>query len=403
LRWREGEFDAREGLSGDELLAHLEEALDEVDGTLAGLSETELYAGRVIQLAEELFGDDTERRFLELFEQAKSNIPAHGDGRRIYEKFVKPAIVDLTKVTAHYAVSSVFEEYGERAKIYCYLVNLQDYQTLVAGKPKLSVGRAKVISEITGESANLSFGILHFGDHNVNAGVREYQGEEAYRKMVEEVTQTFSRADFPEVIRVLDKHFGASTYSLKSLFRDEQRKVLDQILESCLSEIEAAYRQLYEHHYPPMRFLSDLGNPVPKAFYSAAEFILNTDLRQAFSGDTLNVERIKSLLDEAGAWNIDLDTEGLGYLLQQTLGKIMANFASSPGDTALLKALLDAVVLASSMPFTMDLWKVQNLYYEMLQTTYPEFQKRAQQGDETAKGWLTQFVSLGQKLSIRIA
>lgn len=49
LRWRQGEFDAREGLSGDELLAHLKEALEEVDGTLSGLSETELDAGRVIQ------------------------------------------------------------------------------------------------------------------------------------------------------------------------------------------------------------------------------------------------------------------------------------------------------------------------------------------------------------------
>ena len=30
-------------------------------------------------------------------EQAKSNIPEHRDGRRIYEKFVKPAMVDLRK------------------------------------------------------------------------------------------------------------------------------------------------------------------------------------------------------------------------------------------------------------------------------------------------------------------
>jgi len=150
-----------------------------------------------------------------------------------------------------------------------------------------------------------------------------------------------------------------------------------------------------------MHFLSDLGNPVPKAFHSVAEFIINTDLRQALSGETLEVNRVKSLLDEAGTWNIELDTEGLSYLLQQTLGEMMTRFVSTPEDIALLKSLVDAVSLARSVPFAADLWKVQNLYYEMLKDTYPELQKRAQQADETVAEWVTQFVSLGQQLLIR--
>lgn len=44
------------------------------------------------------------------------------------------------------------------------------------------------------ESAVMSFGMLHFGDHNINAGVREFQGEEPYQAMVEELSETFGRA-----------------------------------------------------------------------------------------------------------------------------------------------------------------------------------------------------------------
>jgi len=360
------------------------------------------YAGRAVQLAAELFGDNLEAQFLERLELAKSNIPEYGDGKRIYDRFVKPVMIDLPKVAAHFAISSLFEEYGEQAEIYCYRIDIADYQSLVAGRPKLAVGRVKVTSTITMESATLSFGVLHFGDHNVNAGVREYQGEEAYQQMVQEVTQTFSGTDFPEVIRLLDKHFGTSTYSIRNLFRDEQRKVLDSILESALSEIEAAYYQVYEHHYPPMRFLSELGNPIPKSFYSATEFILNSDLRKALSGDTLELERIGSLLDEAQTWKVELDTEGLSYLLQQTLERMMAKLVASPEDIAFLNELLAAAQMARSVPFPVDLWKVQNLYHEMLQSTYLKFQKRAKQGDEAAVQWLDQFVSLGQQLSIRV-
>jgi len=358
------------------------------------------YAGRVIQLAEELFGDEVERHFLEFLEKAKSNIPEQGDGKQVYNRFVKPARVDLFKVCAHFAISSLFQEYNKKAKVYCYQVEFEDYQTFVAGKSKLVLGYARIISDITQESATLSFGALHFGEHNVSAGVREYPGEEAYQNMVKEVAQTFPKADFTELVRLLDKHLGTCTYSLKSLFRDEQRKALELILESTLSEMETAYRQLYEHHFSPMRFLSELGGPVPKAFHAAAELILNADLRQAVSVESLLVDRIRGLLDEAKNWKIELDTEGVGYLFQQTLEGMMEKFVSNPEDVVLLKNLGASVTLA--WWFAVNLWHVQNLYYKMLHSVYPEFQKRAQQGEEKAKEWLVEFSSLGRRLSIRV-
>jgi alpha-amylase/alpha-mannosidase (GH57 family) len=371
---------------------------------LSGIETVQIiqYAGRAIQLAGELFGDDLEANFLERLELAKSNIRKHGDGKRIYEKLVKPATVDLTTVTAHFAVSSLFKQYDEQAEIYCYHVDIEDYQTSECGKAKLAAGRAKVTSAITRESGTMSFGVLHFGDHNVNAGVREYQNEEAYQTMVRETTQTCAVADFPEVIRLLDKHFGTSTYSIKNLFRDEQRKVLDSIMESALSEIEAAYYQVYEHHYPPMRFISELSIPIPKSFKSAAEFILNSGLRKALSSEPLDLERINSLLDETQTWQVELDSEGLSYQLQQTLEGMIEKLAANPDDIAYLKGLLAAAEMARTVPFPVDLWKVQNLYHAMLQSTYPEFQKRAQQGDKPAVEWLESFIALGQQLSIRV-
>jgi len=328
---------------------------------LSGIETVQIiqYAGRALQLAQEILGDETESHFLGLLEEARSNIRRHGDGRRIYEKSVKPATVDLKWVAAHYAVSSLFEEYGEQTRIHSYTVDLADYQ--------------------------------------------EYQGEEPYQHMIQELTQAFSAAEFAEVIREMDKHFGTSTYSLRHLFRDEQRKVLNGILESTLAEVEALYRQVYDHHSPLMYFLTDLGNPLPKPYQSAAELIINADLRRSLSGDGVDVERIRGLLDDASAWDVELDTEGLGYLFKQTLDAMMESFSSATEDISRLQELVAAVELAQSLPFEVDLWKAQNLYYSMLQTTYPEFHKKAQRGDEASGEWVAQFASLGQQLSIRVA
>jgi len=360
------------------------------------------YAGRAIQLAQELFREKLEPRFLQLLGQAKSNLPEHRDGRRIYEKFVTPARIGLPQVVAHYAVSSLFEPYDERPRIYCYDIERDDYQMVETGATKLAVGRARVTSEITWESALLSFGILHFGDHNVSGGVRSFRGQGAYRTMVEQVTDAFSRGDLTEVIRLLDKHFLELTYSLKSLFRDEQRKITNLILESTLAEAEAAYRELYDHHALLMRFLVDLGAPLPRSFHAAAEFILNLDLRRALEEEEPDLDYVQTILQAVATWRVDLDAAGLGYALEETSERLAEEFRAQPGELAALQRLDTVTGLARFLPFEVSLWKAQNVYYDILQIVYPDFRMKAEQGDEEAQEWLRHFISLGDKLLVRV-
>ena len=371
---------------------------------LSGIETVQViqYAARAVQLAQDLFGDSFEAPFLGLLEQAKSNIRAHRDGRWIYENFARPATVNLTKVAAHFAVSSLFEAYSRQSSIYSYWVELSDYQTFEAGRYKLAVGQAVVAHKFIPESARVDFGVLHLGDHNLDADVREHLGQEPYQRMVQELSETFAHAEVPDVIRVMDQHFPDSSYSLRSLFRDEQRQVLGQILESTLSGVEAVYRQQYETNYSLMRFLIGLGNPIPKAFQGAAELIVNADLRACLTQDPLDLERIKGLLEEASQGNLHLDDEGLALLMRQTIETMMERFDATPGEERVLEQLLEATELARYMPFEVDLWRVQNLYYRLLRTVYPQFQQQAQLGNSRALQWVGQFASLGEHLSVKV-
>ena len=91
---------------------------------LSGLETVQVihYAGRALQLAEECCGERLEAEFLQHLALAKSNLPEHGDGAKIYEKWVKPAVVDIERVGGHYAISSLFESYPDKTRIYCYEV-----------------------------------------------------------------------------------------------------------------------------------------------------------------------------------------------------------------------------------------------------------------------------------------
>jgi alpha-amylase/alpha-mannosidase (GH57 family) len=369
---------------------------------LSGIETVQViqYACRAVQLSQEVLGNHVEEGFLQALEQAKSNIPEHKDGACIYRKFASPAAVDLGKLAAHYAITSLFKPYAEHARIYCYSVDQIDRQSLEAGRMKLGIGRARFTSEITQESEQFVFAALHFGDHNLHCGTQVFGGDERYQKLVEDVTAAFSKADVPEALRVMDKELG-STYSLKSMFRDDRRTIIQQILNTSLEEAETAYRQIYEHHVPLAHFLRDVGVPLPKAIRTAAEFALNSNLRRTFALEEMDLDQVRKLLEEARAGGISLDGTTLEYKLRLTIERLFEKFAAAPNDSALVERLEAMVEMARSLPFEVLLWTPQNVWLEVRRGAFEERNRRAREGDEESRNWVQHFTSLGEKLTVR--
>ncbi|UCG11774.1 MAG: DUF3536 domain-containing protein [Deltaproteobacteria bacterium] len=372
---------------------------------LSGIETIQIiqYAGRAVQLAEQMFGEGIEQGFVERLAEAKSNNVEYGDGHLIYKRFVKSAMVDLAKVGAHYAVSSLFEDYPERTQISCYTVDREDYRSLEAGRAKLALGRIKVTTEITRESANTVFCVLHFGDHNLKGGVREYSEEDGYEKLVQEATEAFNKGDLTETIRIMDHYFEASTYSIQTLFRDEQRKILDIILASTLADAEANYRRHYEYNAPLLRFLKDSDTPPPRALYTAAEFVLNVSLQRALAEEELNLQYVQNLLEEAKLVSIPLDTDSLEMALRRRSEGIAERLLLSPSELPILRELDLAIEISGLLPFKVNLRKIQNVCYDILRSFYPHRLQDASRGDPNAREWVELFGTTCERLSIFVA
>jgi alpha-amylase/alpha-mannosidase (GH57 family) len=371
---------------------------------LSGIETVQLiqYAGRTVQLAQELFGDSLEQQFIERMAVAKSNVPEHGDGRRIYNKFVGPARVDWERVGAHYAVSSLFEDYKERDKLYCFEAAREDCQVFTAGAAKMAVGHVTLTSEITRESAVLEFGVLHLGDHNVSGGVRRFVGEHAHETLKQEVLEPFARADFAEVIRLMQRLFGESNYSVSSLFRDEQRRVLDVILAATLREAGALYRQIYEHRASMMRFLTSQRIPLPKAFYASAEFVLNGYLREALEQEDVDPDLVRSLLETTALEGVAVDAPTLEFAFRHNLQRMAEQLAVDRSETC-LRRLLKATSAIQFLPFGVDLWKIQNIVYALLKDCLPEMQQLHARGDQAANAWVESFTFLARQVRIKVS
>jgi hypothetical protein len=79
----------------------------------------------------------------------------------------------------------------------------------------------------------------------------------------------------------------------------------------------------------------------------------------------------------------------------------MTQFVATP-IVNLSQRLDSAASLIHVLPFRVDLWKIQNAYYLLLQNTYPNMRRQKERGDPTAAAWIESFEALGQKLAVKV-
>ena len=336
------------------------------------------YAGRVLQLAAKLFGEPgaaLEGHFLDILAKAKSNIADVGDGAEVYRRFVTGMKIGLEQVGAHYAISSIFRPYPEDGEIFCFDVHRESHQIFRSGRGRVALGRATVSSRITEETEEICFAVLHLGDQNLSAAVKHYASAdpaevEKFTAFSGDVGRAIRRANLPEVIRLIDRFFGETAYSLTSLFADEQHRILNIILNQTVSEMEDSLRKIYQDHASLLRFLTESGIAAPPALATAATFAINASLRRAIEADNFDPREIDSLLERAEADQIDLDTQLLGFTAGQRMKQAMIRLeAAASGDSVDTGALANAIAMADSirrMPFEVNIWQAQNIWNDLL-------------------------------------
>jgi hypothetical protein len=383
------------------------------------------YAARVVQLALQISGRDLEPGLMDRLSPAQSNLPDKGTARDLYVREVIPTRLDLSRVAAHYAVASLFDNFAQEGRVYCYRVVQNDFVTDRAGRARIAIGSIMVESLITREQSSFDFAVLHLGETELTGGVRPAGvipsavegpgrvgsalhepasanaaahpgpsttlGTTSYEEIKNALLTAMQPGGIPDVIRLLDQHLGTSAVSIRSLFRDEQRRILNVLCNSTLEEAESAFRQLHERYDPLMRFHTRLGIPLPKVLQTAAEFDLNLQLRRLLEQEPLPVAEIESRLREALEERVTVD-ETTTLALTRAIERAAARFRTRPASIERLDEHHAIVVLVRSMKMPVDLRKPQNEYYAMKSSVRPAMTANPR--------WLELFDDLGEQLSI---
>jgi hypothetical protein len=167
-----------------------------------------------------------------------------------------------------------------------------------------------------------------------------------------------------------------------------------------LWDIENSLTTIYQDHASLLHYLSQAGLPKPPALTLAAGFAINAGLRRALETDPIDQAQMRSFLSLAKADQVPLETATLSYIADQRMKRAMVELQMSAGSLEMLDRALTLALNLSELPFDLNLWQAQNIWYEILRTANDELTSL---NPEDRQRWDEHFGGLGTCLKIDCA
>jgi hypothetical protein len=209
--------------------------------------------------------------------------------------------------------------------------------------------------------------------------------------LAKEIEDAVDASNLPEVMRLMDDYFGESRYSLTSLFADEQRRIVQNILVPTVTVLETTLTDLYANHASLVHFLNRNKLPQPAALRAAGQFAIQSQLRHALEAAPIDVASAKRLLEQAREDAVTIDYASLGFLADERMHRAMEQLKANPGAAQSVRQALSLATALRVLPFSLDLWQAQNIWYGL----WPHISQQN-------AGLQEDFLALGTELGIRV-
>jgi hypothetical protein len=138
------------------------------------------------------------------------------------------------------------------------------------------------------------------------------------------------------------------------------------------------------------------GVAVPDAYKSAVQYVLNNDLKNFFRREELEINDLKRFLDEFQKWSIGFTDESAFKLAaSERIFEELKKAKRTGIPLSKLQSLNDIMAILNTMKVKPNVWKSQNLYFDMMQQfatrnrAYPSME------------WKEAFIELGDLLNVK--
>ena len=374
---------------------------------ISGIETTQImkYAARAMQLAENFTSKDYETKFLEILSNAQSNFKEYGNGKDIFNRFVKPSVVTKKQIASLWAISSLYQDMEEEENVYCYKIKTNAYKKVQKGDANFVIGHIELLSRVTLEKSNLVFVLLQYQDGDFHCAIKEFSTESEYLKIQKELIRTFMLNPLTEIIRAIDDYFGKEYFTVKDIFIEERRKILEILLKDKMDKFAQTYYELYNEGKAPVYHMQSLGLKVPDEFKLVAEYSLTkqfNDVMSEFNSsfDPQIIQKAADINLEAKNIGVELDktptSELFSYKLYQSINRL-----SSSIEIHQAEAVLDLFEYIEKLELKVEISEAQNIYFAKIFHEVGEYIDNIKNyKNEVDRKFVDVLLEIGKKLNI---
>lgn len=365
-----------------------------------------MYAARAMQIAHELFALTLEGDYVKILKQAPSNITEFENGAKIYSIFIKPAIVDFAKISAQNTILNLFSEeikaplLTRKTPNSYFKITSEEVDKRDDGRFRLIINRSTVYSAVTLDEDTFCCAAIWLGDHNVSCGSKRDMSQKTFNFIRNRALQCFEVGEINEIIVILSKYFGKNNFSLKDMFKDDQRYILYYVTAGGLKKAKDLYDIIYHDNSALLRFMKETRIPSPKPLRSAAEIVLNLELEQLFLAETLDLVKLKKLIADFKNLSIPLDSELLAFQASERISAEFNKLSEAPENVETLERISEFIRLLHELPLHLNLWQSQNVAFKIAQNQYRQI---IEKHDAASQAWVVAFWKLCELIGVRLA
>ena len=363
------------------------------------------YAARAMQLAARFSNKDLESGFLKILAEAKSNLPEQGTGKDIFEKYVRPSVVTMKQIASLWAISSLYQDFEDEENVYCYIINRKDYQCVHKGNYTFIVGHIELTSRITLQKSNLVFALMQYAGGDFHCAIKEFSEEGEYAKLKQNLTRIFMLNSLTEIIRALDEYFGKEYFTLKDIFIEERRKILEILLKDKMEKFAQNYQEMYDEGKGSIYQMQTMGVAIPEEFKIAARYALGKKFNELIisSGGFVEDSVLQTLVSinlEAKAINITLDKTPSSKIFAKKIEQNISRLAYSL-EVQQADLLLELFHYVETLEIEVDISEAQNTYYSRIYHRIGEIIEVSKKSKRASERRFAQMLlDIGEKLNI---
>jgi len=335
---------------------------------VSGIETTQIlqYACRAIQLAEQVSSVDLEDHFLELLNLSVSNLKEYGTAADMYRKYVIPTRLDLLRVGMHYAVASLFDIDQDELEIFNYTAETEFFERRDAGIQRLVLGRIKVKSKTTYSENYFSFGAIYMGQHNLTGHISNDMERDKFDQAYHETLDAFRSSNLGDMVTSLENYFGGEKFSIWHLFKDEKRKVFNNIMDKYLGKLDVDLKDIYDQEYQLINALTSEKIPIPEIYMHTFRHVFNSELKSCLGNDYLDISTLQSIVHKFKKWDVSISSRiPFKRIINEMIKRNLDALSSGKNGIERVKRLNLGLEILQELDFDFQLYQAQNMYFHI--------------------------------------